>query len=89
MAKDDRLEIQWVTFLVDVRVATQSGHIRAMVRNDNVRLSLGTVAGLPFLIVEDKSLPGPVTIPWHSVASVGWLTPPTIGGFEPKEKVLK
>ncbi len=89
MAKDEKLEIQWVTFSTDVRVATQSSHIRAMVRSDAVRLSLGSIAGLPFLIVEDVSLPTPATIPWSNVASVGWVGSPTIGSFEPKEKVLK
>lgn len=79
MAKDDRLEIQWVTFSTDVRIATQSGHIRAIVRSDAVRLSLGTIAGLPFLIVEDKSLPVPATVPWGNVASVGWVSTPAIG----------
>lgn len=80
MAKDDRLEIQWVTFSCDARVATQSSPIRALVRSDTVRLSLGTIAGLPFLIVEDKSLPVPATVPWGNVASVGWVATPAIGG---------
>ncbi len=89
MAKDEKLEIQWATFTTDVRIATQSSHVRALVRSDATRLYLGTVGGLPFLIVEDAALPTPATIPWGNVASVGWVAAPTIGGLEPKEKVLK
>ena len=82
MAKDDRLEIQWATFSCDVRVASSSSPARAVMRNAAVRLSLGTIAGLPFLIIEDAALPVPATVPWHNVASVGWVTLPTLGASE-------
>jgi hypothetical protein len=89
MAKDEKLEIQWVTFIADVRIATQSSQIKALVRTEAAHLRLGYIAGLPFVIVEDKALPCPATIPWGNVASVGWVDMPAISGFEPKEKVLK
>jgi hypothetical protein len=79
MAKDDRIEIQWATFSCDVRFASNSSPARAVMRNEAVRLSLGTVGGLPFLIIEDRALPIPATVPWHNVASVGWVALPTIG----------
>lgn len=89
MAKDERLEVQWVTFSTDVRVSSSSGHVKAMVRNEKTRLFFGLICGQPFLIVEDVSLPHPATIPWHSVVSLGWVTQPPVDGATPKERVLK
>lgn len=89
MAKDERLEVQWVTFNTDVRVSSSSGQVRAMVRNEATKLYFGHIAGQPFLIVEDLALPHPATIPWHSVTSLGWVTQPPVDGIGPKEKVLK
>lgn len=89
MAKDDRLEVEWVTFGMDVRLSSSAGTQRAMVRNPVTKLFFGLIFGQPFLIVEDKALPHPATIPWHTVASVGWVTQPTIDSVTPKEKVLK
>ena len=77
MAKDDRPEIQWATFNTDVRLSSASGTVRAMVRNEATRMFFGLILGQPFLIVEDAALPHPATIPWHSVTSLGWITPPT------------
>ena len=87
MAKEDRPEVQWVTFNTDVRISSSSGQVRAMVRNDATHLFFGLILGQPFLIVEDAALPHPATIPWHSVTSLGWVTPPVDGPA--KEKVLK
>ncbi len=92
MAKDERTEIEWVTFNTDVRLNPQAQLMRAIVKNATVRLSFGLILGQPFLVVEETMSGGRVltyTPPWHSVASVGWVTPPTIEGATPKEKVLK
>ena len=87
MAKDDRLEVAWATFNANVRLSASSDQVRGLVRSDRQRLYFGLILGQPFLIVEDPSTPG--TVPWHSVASVGWVTPPIIEGATPKAQVLK
>ncbi len=78
MAKEDRLEIQWATFIGEVRLSTQSSPARAIMRSEVERLYLGSVGGLPFLIIEDTNVPYPATIPWSNVSSVGWVTPPKV-----------
>lgn len=89
MAKDERLEVEWATFNADTRLSSQSGHVRAVVRSEATKLYFGLIFGQPFLIVEDVKLPHSATIPWHSVTSLGWVTPPPVEGAAPKEKVLK
>ena len=89
MAKDDRLEIAWATFNADISVNGQLGRVRAVVKNPATHLYFGLVFGHPFLIVEDVALPAPAFVPWHSVASIGWVTTPKVEGVAPAEKVLK
>ena len=91
MAKDERTEIEWATFSTDVRLNPQMSPVRAIVRNAAVKLSFGIIHGHPFLVVEETMVGKVVTYtaPWHSVASCGWVVPPTIEGATPKEKVLK
>jgi hypothetical protein len=88
MAKDDRLEIQWVTFAADARLSSDRGGVKALVSNEKTKLYLGFIAGIPFVIVEDKALRSPATVPWPNVASLGWVTPPTVSNGEPKTKGL-
>ena len=91
MAKDERTEIEWATFNTDTRLNPQMSPVRAIVRNAAVKLSFGLIHGHPFLVVEEAMVGRVViyTAPWHSVASVGWVVPPTVESAAPKEKVLK
>ncbi len=76
MAKDDRQEVAWASFIARVRLSSQSSDIPAIARTDAVRLSMGDIRGVPHLFIEDASLPNPANIPWTNIASVGWVERP-------------
>lgn len=93
MATDPRVEVQYATFSADVRLDAQSSPCRAVSRGEATRLYCGSIFGVLHLIVEDPGLRHPGTIPWSSVASVGWVTPPPIewvtsGANLPAENVV-
>lgn len=73
MTTPDRLEIQYATFVAEVRLDSQTSVTRVVVSSGPTKVYCGTIHGILHLIVEDPSLRHPATIPWTNVASVGWV----------------
>ncbi len=77
MATDNRLELQYATFLAPARLDAQSSPTVVVVRSERTRLYCGSILGVLHLIIEDPGLAHPGTIPWTNVGGVGWMeTPP-------------
>lgn len=78
MATDNRLELQYATFVAKARLDAQSSATDVVVRSEGTRLYCGTILGVLHLIIEAPGLAHPGTIPWSNVASVGWLETPAV-----------